>query len=140
MLAEYVRDHEPIELNGTHTGVVDQAWQVAASVAVTPGDHPSYTAIRPAHPFDPKHGHWGAVELAARYGELKLDQDGFDAKITSATSSIRIARDVTVGANWYFNRFFKLQLDYSETFFKQGAMGGDRLSEHVIEVRGQAML
>ncbi len=140
VLAEYVRDHEPIALGGTHTGIVDQAWQVAVSVAVTPGDHPSYTAIRPVHPFDPRHGRWGAVELAARYGALELDPDAFDTKITSATSSVRVARDVTVGASWYFNRYFKLQLNYSETFYKEGAIGGDRRPEHLIAVRGQGML
>ncbi len=141
VLAEYVRDQEPTEVGGSHTGVVDQAWQVAASVAVTPGDHPSYTAIRPVHPFDPKHGHWGAVELAARYGELKIDADAFTSGILSATQSIRIARDFTVGANWYFNRYFKLQINYSETFYKGGGdIGGDRPTEHLIAVRGQAML
>jgi phosphate-selective porin OprO/OprP len=135
VLAEYVRDREHVTLMGTTTLIQNAAWQLAASVAVTPGDRPTARSIKPKQPFDPAKGTWGAVELAGRYSELRLDPDSFGAGITSETSSVERAREVTLGGNWYFNEYLKLQLDYSLTTFDSTFP-----TEHLVATRLQASI
>jgi phosphate-selective porin OprO/OprP len=141
VLAEYVRNQQTATLMGSGARLTNQAWQVAANVAVTPGDRPTYRSIKPKRPFDPAAGTWGAVELALRYAELRIDPDTFAKGFASPATSIERARAVTLGGNWYFNEYLKLQLDYEGTVFRGGAPdGGDRATEHVIATRLQAAI
>ncbi len=139
-LAEYVADIEPVALGGTHTVVTNHAWQLATSLALTPGDRPSYKGISPKQPLDLDEGTWGAVEVAARYSELRIDDAAFSAGILSDTASVSRARAGALGVNWYFNKHFKLQLNYEATKFKDGAATGDRPTEHLIATRFQAAI
>lgn len=139
-LAEYVRDSEPVHLGGTERTLENQAWQVAASVALTPGDKPSYKGLKPKQTFDPEKGTWGAFELAARYAELRVDTETFDLQMASGTSSAQRARSFTGGLNWYLNDIVKLQTNYELTTFKGGAAEGDRATEHLIVSRLQASI
>lgn len=139
VLVEYVRDHEPVSVLGVHTSVDDHAWQVAASLALTPGDHPSYKGIRPVHPFDPSKSHYGAVELGARFSRLSIDGASVEAGIRAA-SSAQTAREFTLGCNWYVNEVVKLQLDYSLTQLGPFAGGAELPSEHVVASRLQVAI
>lgn len=139
-LAEYVADTEPVALAGTHTPITNHAWQIATSFALTPGDRPSYKGLSPKKPFDLEERTWGALEIAARYSELRIDEAAFEAGILKDTASVSRARAGTLGVNWYFNKHFKLQLNYEATKFKGGAENGDRPSEHLIATRFQAAI
>jgi len=132
VLAEYVRDQEPVSLMGKRDRLDNQAWQLATSVAVTPGDHPAYKGLKPRRPFDLDHHTYGAVELAGRYTELRIDPD---AAMQKLSSGVQRAREFELGGNWYFNDYLKLQLDYSATTFD-----GDRTTEHLIATRFQAAI
>lgn len=138
VLAEYVADYEPVLL-GSHTLVRNTAWQVAASAALTPGDRPTYKSIVPVRPFNLDAGTWGALEVAARYSELRIADDAFAAAL-ARTGSVHRARAGTLGLNWYFNRNVKLQLNYEATRFTGGAPSGDRPTEHLISTRIQAAI
>jgi phosphate-selective porin OprO/OprP len=140
LLAEYVRDREPVLLGDSHRLLEHTAWQVASSVALTPGDRPAYASIRPRRPLDPQKGAWGAVELAARYTELRLDRDAFDAGIMKPATSVERARESTLGANWYFNDYLRLQLDYSFTRFTSVDPAMRPPDEHLIATRLQASI
>jgi phosphate-selective porin OprO and OprP len=140
VLAEYVRNQQTATLMGAGARLTNHAWQLAASVAVTPGDRPTYKSIKPKKPFDPTAGTWGAVELAARYAELRIDPDTFGKGYASIANSVEQARALTLGANWYFNEYLKLQLNYEGTSFEGGKAGGDRAAEHVFAARLQASI
>jgi phosphate-selective porin OprO/OprP len=139
VLGEYVRDNEPIRLANSHQLVKNSAWQVAASFALTPGDSPTYKAIKPKHPLDPSKGAWGAFELAARYSSLHIDSAAFGTKITKASSSVQKANEVTLGVNWYLNEVLKVQVDYSYTSF-DNVDGTSPSAEHLVATRVQASL
>jgi phosphate-selective porin OprO/OprP len=140
-LAEYVADYEPVAYRNNHTLLFQRAWQLAASLALTPGDKPSYKGIAPKHVFDLEAGTWGAFEVAARYGEIRFDGGAFIEGIADPNVSVRRARAGTVGVNWYFNKLFKLQLNYEATKYTGGApSGGDRPTEHLIATRFQAAI
>jgi phosphate-selective porin OprO/OprP len=72
-------------------------------------------------------GRWGALELAARYSEVNLD-DG-------AVAGGRV-HQWTLGANWYIDRYLKLQANWVHGSEDRGDA---RLSPNIVELRLQLM-
>lgn len=70
-------------------------------------------------------GPYGALELAIRYSELDLN----DGTINGGRE-----RDWTAGANWYINRYLKLQGNYVHA---ESDRRGRQVDPNVIEVRAQ---
>jgi phosphate-selective porin OprO and OprP len=68
---------------------------------------------------------YGALELAVRYSELDLN----DGTVLGGRE-----RDWTVGANWYLNRYLKLQANYVHAQSDRRGLGVD---PNVIEIRAQ---
>jgi phosphate-selective porin OprO/OprP len=137
IFGEYTRSSQ-IVTNGTSTQRVDHdAWQVSASVFLT-GEDASYTTVTPKHQLDPAHGGFGAFELAARYGELRVDTAAFALKFADPTKSAHKAKEWGVGLNWHLARNFKLMANYEHTDFEGGAKGADRPTEIVVLTRLQA--
>lgn len=88
------------------------AWQAAASVVLT-GEDATFGRLVPRRPFAPERGQWGAVELAARVQQLRLDA------ATSPTYAPSDAADrVTawgVGVNWTLTATTRLALALERT-------------------------
>ncbi len=103
------------------------AWQATGSYFLT-GEKNSFRSATPKQPFDPKAGTFGAVELAARYSELAIDDATFPT-YASATSTPSKARAWGVGINWYLARAVKLAADYEHTTFTGGTATGDAKSK-----------
>lgn len=59
----------------------------------------AFGGIKPARPLDPSKGDWGAVELAARYSHLDLNDAGLNGGEMN---------NMTLGANWYLNNNMRL--------------------------------
>jgi phosphate-selective porin OprO/OprP len=136
LLAEYVFSREDMLRGGNHEELTHDAWQVAASFALT-GEDASYKGLVPAAPFAPGKGTWGAFELVARYNEIDFDDDSFPLFADPAVSATE-ARGWTVGLNWFLNRWIKVALDFDRTSFDAGATGGsDRDTETTILTRLQ---
>ncbi|HEV8644305.1 MAG TPA: porin [Burkholderiales bacterium] len=137
VLGEYVVSKQDVTLGAVTREVENDAWQVLLSWVVFGGDA-SFRGVAPKSSFDWSAGTWGAVELAARYSELDIDDDAFTAGLLSLNSSASKAKDSGVGVNWYLNRNVKLQLNYDETTFERGAAAGaDRIDEKVLFTRVQ---
>jgi phosphate-selective porin OprO/OprP len=98
----------------TFANVHDSAWQVAASWILT-GEDNSFKGFTPRKPFSPANRGWGAWEIAARYGELRLDDELFPLYATPASGQKESSWGV--GLNWYLNRNVKLQVNYEQTRF-----------------------
>ena len=94
--------------------------------------------VTPSSPFrGAGKGGWGAWQVAARYGELRIDDEVFDRGFASRTTSAERARAWTLGVNWYLNPFVKISLNYDQTHFEDGATDGDRSTEGTITSRFQ---
>jgi len=76
-------------------------------------------ADRPRANFDPATGHWGAVQLLARYTILTVDEDAFTQALAAAGAS-REARSWTLGLNWYPNPWIKWYVTLERTVFEDG--------------------
>jgi phosphate-selective porin OprO and OprP len=111
------------------------AWQTTGSWFLT-GEKNSYRSASPKKPFDPKAGTFGAVELAARYSELAIDDATFP-NYASAASTPSKAKAWAVGINWYLARAIKLAADYEHTTFTGGTATGDREAENFVVTRVQ---
>lgn len=111
------------------------AWQATGSVFLT-GEKNSWRSAAPKKPFDPKAGTFGAVELAARYSELSIDDATFPT-FANPTNTPSKTRAWGVGVNWYLAKGIKTVLDYEHTTFTGGAGTADREAENFVVTRIQ---
>jgi len=132
--AEYMRSAQPVTRDGVETEVANHAWEATASCLLT-GEAASEGIVRPRSDFDPANGHWGALQLVARYTTLTIDPSAFIASLESAGSS-RETRSFTIGANWYPNAYVKLYGTFERAMFN-GEVTDRRPAENVILFRTQ---
>ncbi len=137
-MGEYVRTSTDLTLAGQDEQFETDAWQIALHYVLT-GEQASYRGVVPRADFSPDRGTWGAFEIAARYHELRVDDDAFDLGFANPLTSAERAKAWGIGLNWYLNRWLKMQLDYDRTRFDGG--GGldqdDRDTESVVFLRWQ---
>ena len=153
LLTEYAFAQQELRNGTLLDNVRNTAWQVEASFVLT-GEKATYNGVTPKHPFDLKKGGWGALELAGRYGDLRLDPTAFSTtpatggqRFADPTKSAQEAREWGVGLNWYLNRNVKLVLNYEQTVFDGGAGTAsataytihNRATEQVLLTRAQIM-
>src|SRR6476660_6325141 len=117
------------------TKLKHSAWQATGSYFLT-GEKNSWRSAAPRKPFDPKAGTFGAVELAARYSELSIDDATFPAFANPANTPAK-AKAWAVGLNWYLARAIKAVVDYEHTTFTGGSATGDREAENFVATRIQ---
>ncbi len=99
------------------------AWQIAASYLVT-GEKAGYdNVVTPKHPFNPRTGDWGALQLVARYMQLDVDPAAFPL-FSNPSTSARSAMAWSVGLTWFLNRNLSMNLDFSHTWFNGGGGPG----------------
>ena len=130
VLAEYVRSSQEVSRGAAAAKIENDAWQAAASFVLFGGE-PSFRGVDPKQPFDASQHHWGALELAARYNVLDVDDKAFPLFANPASAASR-ATAWAVGLNWYLTRGVRFLLDYEQTRFKGGAATGDRPDEKVV--------
>ena len=119
--AEYAHSEMPIRKGEAVVDVGNDAWAVSASWVLT-GETAGDTLVRPRANFDFGAGHYGALQIAARYHELTVDRDAFAFELAAAGAS-RKAESWTVGLNWYPAPFLKYVLDFERTVFDDNAAG-----------------
>ncbi len=136
IFGEYVRSTQEVrKLPSTERKLTNTAWQAAAYYVLT-GEDESYKGIVPKRPFEPGKSGWGALEIAARYSALRVDDDAFPT-FADLTKSANKAAAWAGGLNWYLNPNVKVALTYEETKFTRGAAIGDREKEKVLLSRVQ---
>ncbi len=114
--------HADVKLDGSRPDYAASGYYAFASWVLTGESRPYSNGkvgnIKPGGPY-------GAVELAVRYSELDLD----DAPVLGGRE-----RNWTLGANWYINRYLKLQANYVHAQSDRRGLGMD---PNVVEVRAQ---
>lgn len=121
VMGEYVISSQEV-LNKSNVGrMKNAAWQTTASFVLT-GEKNTYAGVRPRNSFEPNRGfgHLGALELAVRYSQVRIDGDAFTYFAKAATSA-QFAGSYGIGINWYLNRYVKLATDYEHTGFRMAS-------------------
>jgi phosphate-selective porin OprO/OprP len=82
----------------------------------------SYFRVYPAHPFAPSEGAWGALEVAARYDYVGLN-DLYVSTLPIAAQPAAVEggqqHGVSVAFNWYPNDLVRFMLDYNHINFEK---------------------
>lgn len=164
LMAEFASDEHALNLSETHkiqnyhghkvavvpfsnySNFTDRGYMLQASYLLT-GENATYSWLKPLHPFDPRHGTWGAWEIASRISNLSVDPavfesvDKFGDSFANPSASAKTATDYDLGLNWYLSDNVKWQFDYARTFFDGGAgtipEPKDRPDESCIETQLQ---
>jgi phosphate-selective porin OprO/OprP len=135
VLGEYIINRQEVRSGATTARLTHRAWQASGSFFLT-GEYAGFRNPAPRKPFDLKAGTFGAIELAARYGELDIDDDAFPL-FASASSAATKAKGLGLGVNWHLSRQIKVLVSYEHTTFEGGAETGDRASEDFVVTRFQ---
>jgi len=118
LLAEYVWLKQGVQKG---TNIAELTQQAAhATVSFSIGGTEGYDGSTPEHPFDAGQGRWGALQLAARYGWLGIDDDTFPT-YANPVASARSAQQFAGGVAWVPRRTVRIALNYEQTVFKGGA-------------------
>jgi phosphate-selective porin OprO/OprP len=137
--AEYVRSVQHVALDGTHERIAIDSWQGVVQWVIT-GEDATFKNVAPQHPVDPSQGHWGAFDVAARVGELRVVDGGvFDTMYADPTKSARRVWSAGAGVDWFPNKTFRFVIDLERTWFRLGANDGDRPPETSIIGRAQTV-
>ena len=134
VFAELMHSSQDVVRGDIVRQVTNRAWEATASYVLT-GEAASDRGVRPRNNFDPAAGHWGALQLLARYTELTVDRDVFTAALAAPGAS-RTAQSWTVAANWYPNPAIKWYATFERTVF-DGRADGPRSAENVVLFRAQ---
>jgi phosphate-selective porin OprO/OprP len=145
VLAEWVKEYQELG-KGTGAGALNhQAGHVTASIVI--GGDNTYDGVKPKKPANWATGDIGAIELAARYNWINLDDLGFanNGVFADKYKSVTAAKGFGVGANWWLNRNLKLSANWEQTSFTGGNSTGtgaakvvsDRTTEKVLIGRFQ---
>jgi phosphate-selective porin OprO and OprP len=130
VMGEYVRSTHSVIKGADSAKLNHSAWQVAATFVIGEGTN-SYEGVRVANPVGPGLRKLGALEVALRYNELRIDRDAFPLYADPARS-IKTARAWAAALNWHWSRNVKLATTYEETYFDGGAaQNADRTTERV---------
>jgi phosphate-selective porin OprO/OprP len=136
LLGEYVATGQDVSNGVISRNLRHDAWSAIATYVLT-GEDASFDGVKPDNNFDWQQNHWGAFELTARAGALRIDSNAFGA-FSNLNSSAKGAQEGALGLNWYLNNSVKFNLNYARTYFDGGAAGGvDRQTEDVILTQTQ---
>ncbi|KAF1714927.1 porin [Pseudoxanthomonas yeongjuensis] len=137
LLAEYIVSKQELNIDGVREDISNKAWQATASYVLT-GEDASYRGVvKPAQPFSPGTGGWGAFEVVGRYGALEIDDAAFPLFADPSVAASE-ATSWTLGLNWYLNSNLKLVVNYLQTSLDGGAAAGaDREDEKAVFTRLQ---
>jgi phosphate-selective porin OprO and OprP len=137
-VGEYVVSTQAVSLNAAAATLTQRAWQATLELALT-DDRPSFGGLTPARPFAPGDGRWGAVLVAARYGQLRIDGDAFPTFADPGSNPQR-ARSLEAGLTWVLDAHAKLEVDYAATTYalREGARADAPRSERLGLARLQA--
>lgn len=134
VFSEYARTTQAVARLGQTSKVTNAAWEVTSSYLLT-GEAASYGLPVPRKPFDPSAGQWGAVQIAARYAVVQIDDEIFELGLAAAGASHK-ATQASVGLNWYPVGPFKYYAMFEHTVFDDNDEGA-RPAESLVLFRAQ---
>jgi phosphate-selective porin OprO and OprP len=137
VLAEYVRVKEHLQTPTTAGNVGTTAWALQGSVAF--GGKQSFKGIRVKNSLDPSKGHFGAFELGARWGDLRVGDAAFKDGFAKHDTSAQRATEWSLAGTWHFADGEHVRVTYERTNYRGGAPhGGDKKPELLLLARLQA--
>jgi phosphate-selective porin OprO/OprP len=131
-MTEFVESEQEVRNGAAQADIRNRGYMATTSWVVS-GDKSTYEAgVNPDHPWGPKEGGLGALQLALRYSALRVDDAAFPVFANPNTSASR-AGAWAMGINWYMNYNVRMSFQYEWTNFTGGATSGvDRQDENAL--------
>jgi phosphate-selective porin OprO/OprP len=118
LLAEYLWLKQGVQKGNSTAELTQQS--ASATVSYSIGGVEAYDGVTPEHGFDPAAGRLGALQLAARFSWLGIDDATFPT-YANPVASARSALAYAGGVTWVPRRSFHFSVHFEETRFKGGA-------------------
>ena len=118
LMGEYAISDQDVRKGSRSADLQNTAWEISGGWVLT-GENATFTGVTPKHPFDPRNGQWGALQVVGRYAELDVDNDAFPLFANPAASA-SAAQAWSAGLNWYLNRNIRVNTSFSHTSFTGG--------------------
>src|SRR6266446_354815 len=91
LLAEYVISDQRVSRTATKpftsARLDNRAWEITGSWILTGEDAAYKGGVIPRHPFNPRQGDWGALQLVGRYAKVDIDDSAFPLFSNPSTSA-----------------------------------------------------
>lgn len=118
---EVMSRHDEVFVGTTYNNLLQTiGYYAEAAYVITGEDRLPNSRLVPKNPFNLSQGHWGALELAARYGAVALDREVLtDLGTNFATNSNRVS-EFTFGFNWWPVQNVRFSMDYIAEDYHQG--------------------
>jgi phosphate-selective porin OprO and OprP len=135
-MGEYVHSRMPVRRGALLEEIAHEAWHVAAFYVLT-GEEASAggAVVAPRPGGSVGQGGWGALQMAARYHALTIDDRAFALNLATPGAS-RTVEVWTVGVNWILTPNVKYVLNFERSVFDDGVAGA-RPPENGIVFRTQ---
>jgi phosphate-selective porin OprO/OprP len=130
IVAEYVWSRQRVSRGDVTGRVVAEAWQVAGSAVW--GGKPAYDGVKVDRPFSLAHRTWGALEVAARCGALRIHDSPYRLGFANPRSSPDRASEWVVGLGWHFATLISWKMELSRTRFRWHDVPSARPDETVL--------
>ena len=104
--------------------VITNGFMVMTTFLLTGEERSSYNQwLTPQRPFDPSHPFTspGAWELVARLSHLEMSDNVFapgPGNFSDPSQNSRLATELTLGFNWYANRWVRVQFNWEHSWFE----------------------
>lgn len=105
---------------GQHSLLRVMGYYIEGSFLLTGEDAIPNGRVVPKRPFNIGEGHFGAVELAARFGAVSLNRDTLTDLGTNFAANSNRASSITIGVNWWPVQNVRFGLDYIGENYYQG--------------------
>jgi phosphate-selective porin OprO/OprP len=104
-------------------------WYVMATYLLTGEERTAYTAITPLHNFNPccPFACGGAWEAVARVSRLEVGEEVFlrgPLNLADPTKNSSGATEMTLGFNWYLNKWVRVQFNWEHAWFDDPVLLG----------------
>jgi phosphate-selective porin OprO/OprP len=138
LAAQYFREEQELRPSATGPGyrfrqdVTTQGFYVMGTYLLTGEERTAYIALDPLHPFNPCQpcACSGAWELVARVSRVELDDGVFApgaAQLANPATNSPGATEMTLGFNWYLNRWVRIQWNWEHAWFDKDVQLGPTL-------------
>jgi phosphate-selective porin OprO/OprP len=107
---------------------LNKGWDVVASYYLTGESNVFGVLPTVDHPFRIGAPGWGALQLAARFGQISLDPNAFP--LYASKGSAQEATSWSIALNWYLNHNVKCILEYDQTSFTGGSHAVGAVTAH----------
>jgi phosphate-selective porin OprO/OprP len=97
----------------TWAGMAQVTWLLTGEVK------PIEARLNPAHPFNPRKGDWGALELDGRLDRVRVEKTIFTSGIAPQAGFSNGVTTAVVGAKWYLNRNLSVVPDFIQEHYDE---------------------